>query len=348
MNSHTRMRRYSFPLLVGLVWMFVPYLSAQILTAERHRPCKTDTLLAYKLPYIAVSDIGRNCIWDFSNLPTDSAEIIDVSYFSPSTNDTARIGLHREHTNYYFRYAQDTLWGTGYENSRTRVRYSCPMPMMSFPFAYGDSLSVTFSGIGQYCHMLPLSVNGVDSVFADATGRLILPDLTIDTALRVHMKYSYVTTTYDTVQVTEDTYRWYDETIRYPLLEIQKVITKGKHDTVEYAKTYYIPQEPDDVNTRKSPRLLPEDTINPSDPNILCLPNPVLSDLHISYQLIQDADVYISIHYNGGSSMYSSATQRQSSGSHDAIINMSAYPVGTYVVYLCIDNIEYSTTIIKI
>ena len=343
------MRCYSFPLLVGLVWMFVPYLSAQILTAERHLPCKTDTLLAYKLPYIAVSDIGRNCIWDFSNLPTDSAEIIDVSYFSPSTKDTARIGLHREHTNYYFRYAQDTLWGTGYENSRTRVRYSCPMPMMSFPFAYGDSLLGTFSGIGQYCHMLPLSVNGVDSVFADATGRLILPDLTIDTALRVHMRILYQETKCRPSYIEEDYYRWYSPYSRYPLFETVYTQTIKGQDTAVFASSYYFPQEEEDHNsTEERQDSLVEQHTDSLITDVKYLPNPVYSDLCIAYTLIRSARVYISLHYNGGVTTYQTPIHQEDEGSYTVSVNMAGLPIGTYVVYIHADDILVSGNIIKL
>lgn len=344
-----RMRRYTSPLLMSLVVMFVTHLSAQVLTAERHLPCKTDTLLAYKLPYIAISDTGRNCLWDFSNLPTDSAEIIDVRYFAPSTRDTACIGLHREHTNNYCRYAQDTLWGTGYENSRTRVRYSCPMPIISFPFAYGDSLSGTFSGSGQYCHMLPLFVNGIDSVLADATGMLILPDLTIDTALRVHTWVQYQEAKCKQSYIKEDNYRWYSPYCRYPLLETVYIQTIKGQDTALFASSYYFPQEEEDNDSDEEKKVSHEEQQTDSlITGVQYLPNPVYSDLCIAYTLIRSARVYISLHYNGGVTTYQTPIHQEEEGSHTVSVNMAGLPIGTYVVYIHADDTLVSGNIIKL
>ena len=62
--------------ILGLILTVPAYLSAQVLTAERHIPCFRDSLEVYKMPYTAVGDSGRNCVWDFSNLPTDCSDIV--------------------------------------------------------------------------------------------------------------------------------------------------------------------------------------------------------------------------------------------------------------------------------
>jgi hypothetical protein len=328
--------------------MFAAKNDAQTLTVERHLPYTTDSLLVYKLPYIEVSDSGKHCVWDFSNLSTDSAEMIGVDYYAHSANDTAYIGCHREHANYFYHHWLDTLWQTGYETSHTHVRYSVPIPLLRFPFTYGDSICAQFTGTGQYCHIMSFHIDGTCLVRADAMGSLMLPEIEIDSVFRTYTLQQYVVISHDTTHVTEKTYRWYSSDIGYPLLETSHVAICNSCDTVETAHAYYLYQEMDKFNKKKTYLLQTEEHIDSLVTGISCMPNPVQTDLHISYQLANYADVYISIHYNGGASMYATTLQRQEEGVHNVTINMASFPIGSYVVYLHVNNMVYSTTIIKI
>lgn len=342
-----RMKRF---LLVIPVWVCLIVSAqsyAQTITFERHMPHTSDSLLAYKLPYIAVTDSGRNCIWDFSHLPMDSAEIIEINHYAPSA-DTMIVGLHRERANYYYHCVHDTLWMTGFENAHTHVRYSDPFPLLKYPFVYGDSLGGTYSGKGQYCHILPVRAEGTCSVHADAMGKLILPDMEIDSVLRVHTKQKYVTIENDTTTAILETYCWYVQDIRYPLFEISKVNVYGKEDSAGIANAYYIAQEQPNINFLKKKKDVTEDVTDSLGIIISCMPNPVQSNLYITYQLTNDADVYISIHSNCGIPLFSSAQKRQEKGEHLMIVNVTSYPIGSYVIYLHVDDTTYARTIIKI
>ena len=340
-----RMNRHIFALFMWIGILFVVPSYAQILTVERHVPVPTDSLQVYKLPYMQATDSGRNCIWDFSNILTDSAEIIDVDYYAP---DAASIGLHREHSNIYYHLAQDTLWQTGYETSRAHVRYLIPVPVMKFPFEYGDSLGGAAIGKGQYCHILPISTEGTYSVSADATGRLILPELTLDSALRLHSVFQYQDSKRRTA-VKEERYIWYSSYCRYPLLESTRVCAIHGTDTAIAAATYYNPQEPENMPLpREEEQDIDEVLTDSLVTNIAFMPSPVYSDLHVKYTLTRAAGVYISIHYNGGTTTYQTPLRQEDEGGHTTTINMSGLPIGSYVVYIHADDTIVSGNIIKL
>lgn len=340
-----RMNRHIFALFMWIGILFVVPSYAQILTAERHTPISTDSLQVYKLSYIQVTDSGTNCIWDFSGLPIDSAEIIDVDYYAP---DAASIGLHREHSNLYYHLAQDTLWQTGYETSRAHVQYLSPMPVLKFPFECGDSLGGAAIGKGQYCHILPISTEGTYSVSADATGRLILPELTLDSALRLHSVFQYQDSKRRTA-VKEERYIWYSLYCRYPLLESTRVCAVHGTDTAIAAATYYNPQEPENIPLpREEEQDIDESFTDSIVTNIAFLPSPVYSDLHVNYTLTRAAGVYISVHYNGGTTTYQTPLRQEDEGEHTTIIHMSGLPIGSYVVYIHADDTIVSGNIIKL
>lgn len=345
-----RMNRF---ILLFAAWsaILVPvHLFAHTSLMQYHMPQNSDSLQAYKLPYIAVTDSGQNCVWDFSVLLTDSAEVIDVDYFAPSKSDTSYIGCHREHTNYYYRYSKDTLWQTGYETSHTYVRYSSPIPLLRFPLTYGDSLYGQFAGKGQYCHMTPLEVEGSVSVLADAFGCLILPEDTFDNVLRVHTHMQYRETKHMQSLCHEERYAWYSPCCRYPLLENVTLRSIRGADTVLFSATYYYPQEKEDVPARQ--QLLPEDTISVAEDSLISrvtyLPNPVHNDLQVRYTLSRHASVYISVHYNGGTTTYQTPIRQEDEGEHLVSVNMAGLPIGAYVVYVHADDAIVSGNIIKL
>ena len=329
--------------------MLPAHLCAQTLTAERHVPQTTDSLLAYKTQFIAPSDTGRYCVWNFSDLTTDSAEVINVDYYAAQEDDTTRIGLHREHANYYYRSAADTLWLTGYETSRAFMHYAPQIPQLRFPFAYGDTLCGTFVGAGQYCHMTPLNTEGTIRVHADATGCLITPDDTIRKALRVHSLMTYREKMHPLNSVREDRYAWYSPYCRYPLLESVLVQTIKQNDTVSFASSYYYPQEQDEELRKRDQDEEAENMVVDSlVSNIRFMPNPVYNDVQIKYELARPAKVYISMHYNGGVTTYQTPVRQEEAGDHAVEVNMSGMPVGAYVVYIHADDMVVSGSLIKL
>lgn len=323
------------------------HLSAQVLTTEHNMPHYSDSLEVYKLPGFAVTDAGRNCEWDFSHLPIDSATYVPVDHYMFCC-DTMHIGIHREHANYYTLYAADTIWEIGYETSHASMYYSSPVPRLCFPFRYDDSIVCTIAGSGQYCHSVPLSTEGKAKVHVDATGKLILPDLTVDSVIRLYSIVQHQEQTYRKTQVLEERYQWYSVYCRYPLLENIKVLTIANKDTIYVASSYYFPQEQEDMP--EEPKRL-EKSVESMDSLITdahYLPNPVISDLRVGYNLIRGAQVYISLHYNGGVSVYQTPMHYEEEGNYSVLVNMAGMPTGNYVVYIHADETIVSGNIIKL
>lgn len=345
MNAHIKNNLIVLSLIGILVTPF-SYMRAQDLIAERHVPGKSDSLLIYKLPYVHVSDSGKNCLWNFADISLDSAKWIEYNYFTPQT-DTTKIGLHQEHTRKYYQYIQDTLWMSGYETSHTFVHLYAPMSCLRFPFSYGDSLIGMFAGKGQYCHMFPLNIEGMIAVHADAVGILVLPDMTVDSSVRVHSLISYQEKLNRQNYITENRYQWFSSYCRYPLFETIHTQTINGRDTISTGFSYYFPQEED----KREEHSVRKDTIMENVDSLITdiafLPNPVMTDLHISYTLVRDAQVYISLHYNGGITTYQTPINHEIGGAHSTCINMAGMPIGTYVVYIHADNTVVSGNIIK-
>ena len=80
------MKHHFTSLSIWVLLLVLPaQISAQVLTAEHQMPCHRDSFEVYKMTYVTMGDSGRNCIWDFSELPVDSAEIISLDYFASSS-----------------------------------------------------------------------------------------------------------------------------------------------------------------------------------------------------------------------------------------------------------------------
>lgn len=344
---HMRMKKF---INLFIIWsaIFPSQLAAQVLTQRQHLPLTTDSLLGYKLPYVAISDSSRYLGWDFSYLSIDSAEVIEMNYFASST-DTMYIGLHRERANFYYHFAKDTLWQTGYETSHTHVRYTSPLPLLHFPFAYSDTMQGIFFGNGQYCHILPLSIAGSYTTCVDAIGKLVLPEMEIDSTIRIHQQIRYNEQKTMRYSIEENRYLWYSPYCRYPLLEAITVKTTKDSDSISYAALYYLPQEQEDVQERKDVEQdLQTELTDSLITEVSFMPNPVYSDLRVNYSLVRSAQVYISVHYNGGISTYQTPIRKEEEGGHSVTISMAGMPVGNYVVYIHADDMIVSGNIIKL
>ena len=333
--------------LSAFLFLCPPGMSAQILTRASHSPLTSDSLLVYKMAYVAPPDTGKNCIWDFSNLSTDSAETIDVEYYATNQEDSTYFGLHREHTNYYYHIIKDTLWQTGYETSRALMNYAPQVPLLRYPFACKDSLHKVFVGDGKLCRKGSMSVDGTISVKADATGYLILPEDTIYPALRVRTLIEYSETKHLQNRVREERFAWYSPYCRYPMIESVLTQTLTDTTTVSFASTYYYPQEQDE-ELRKQYMEEEEIVEDSLVSNIQITPNPVYDNVQIGYTLARPAQVYISLHYNGGLTTYQSSPHQEEEGDHSVYVNMSGMPVGSYVVYIHADDVIANGSLIKL
>jgi hypothetical protein len=77
------------------------------------------------------------------------------------------------------------------------------------------------------------------------------------------------------------------------------------------------------------------------------LPNPVISDLRITYTLTRDANIWFSVHNNTGLSFCQTPPSNKPAGDGETIIPMSHLIQGTYTVYIHVDDMIMAHTVIK-
>lgn len=341
-------------LAMGLCF-FSLSLSAQSpqLTTAAHTPMASDILIVYQIPYRAITDSGTDCVWDFSRPAQPPVERY-ADYYYPVPDDTTHIAKHFYGANRYYHLSADTLFITGYETPTFAIRYTLPEKQMVFPFRYGDSIHSTFAGTGEYAHRTTFAVKGYTTIHADAIGKLMLPTMTIDTALRIHTTRCYTATERDTAIITTDIYQWFSPLYRYPLLETICERTTTRNDSTGVTLAFY--HEPVELETRHESdthtiKMQPQDTSDDANTvftNASFLPNPVHDMLHISYTLSRDAQIFFSVHYSGGTCFHQSAPAQQTAGDHRETIDMTAFPTGNYVLYIHVDDTILSQPIIKL
>lgn len=352
-STRKRCTQVFFCIAIGLCFLSQP-LSAQslYLTTAAHIPIASDSLIVYQIPYRAITDSGDNCVWDFSRSAQPPIERY-ADYYYPVPDDTTHIAKHFYGANRYYHLLSDTLFMTGYETPAFAIRYTAPEKQLVFPFHYGDSVCSTFAGTGEYAHRTTFAVKGYTTVCADAIGKLMLPTMTIDTALRIHTTRYYTAAERDTAIITTDICQWFSPLYRYPLLETVCERTTTRNDSTGVTLAFY--HEPVELETQHESdthhiEMQPQDTTNEASlvfTNASFLPNPVHDMLHISYTLSRDAQIFFSVHYSGGTCFHQSALVQQTVGDHHETIDMTAFPIGNYVLYIHVDDTILSQPIIK-
>lgn len=142
----------------------------------------------------------------------------------------------------------DTLLLAGLENRHTLMVYDEPLPLLRYPFSYGDSVRGRFRGLGVWCDRTYMCVWGDGVTRADGEGTLILPTGdTLRHALRVHSIRRSWHTAFDsvrtwhslhekarkeatagmapdtamTVPVVSETFAWFAPGWRYPVMRME-------------------------------------------------------------------------------------------------------------------------------
>lgn len=339
--------RKSSCFIVGILIFFTHWAEAKKIYQPnvRDRLSITDTVCMMEIPFISVGASGDSCVWDFTRL----RDSIPRDFFIATTpKDTGQFAITKVYTRYHYRMENDSVWQTGYENNRMEMRFTTPALLFTLPLTYQDTFQCRIDGKGEYCHLLPISVKGKSVTCVDGRGMLLLPDATIDSVVRVHTTQTLCESVGDTLLSTIQYYQWFCPQISYPLLETIEVQKKVGNDTTIYAAAFYY-QFADTLKQHVDSIVLPEekDSISSIFTEAQFMPNPVLNDLQISYKLTQTANIHFSLHNNLGVVMYISRAELQEEGEHSKTISMGGYPQGTYVLYIHIDNVILSETIIK-
>lgn len=184
---------------------------------------------------------GRNAVWDFSNAEMGRVHTLHHRLFGDKFSTSEGCTLWRTVIH------EDTLLLTGFENRHTLMEYDEPLPLLRYPFSFGDSVMGCFQGIGKWCDRTFMRVWGYGITRADAMGTLILPSCdTLRNVLRVHSVRRTWHFDYDSIHtwsilrevvrqeemggivpnaskavpVITDTYAWYAPGWRYPVFRM--------------------------------------------------------------------------------------------------------------------------------
>ena len=331
------------------------------LTANRNAYRAADQLVKQQVEFKDPGSSGKNLTWDFSMLqPINEKYTLD--YFIPDSTQMERLCGKEHSTRYYYLQHGDSLRAVGFENSTTYMEYPVPELKLKFPFSYGDTLFSKFEGVGQYSHRLELAVKGYTRVEADAEGDLKLPEFeTVKKALRVRTLRHYTETGKDSIEMTLDTYAWYAEGIRYPVFEsvktnIIKILptTDGSNnvqDTTVFSTSFYYPPElqVSQVETEPVPEEIRDGATGAAAvfTEGQLLPNPVVDNLTINFKLTRAANVWFSVHSNGGIPLCQTSPQYLNEGYNSTTVNMSNLITGTYTLYVHVDDMVMQKVVVK-
>ncbi len=230
-------RRRCGSILVGIL-LLLTHVSAQSWTQRPAMPrlSISDTISMMEVPFCSSGASGDSCVWDFTHLrdslPRDFL-------LATTSHDSSLYAITKVHTRYHYRWANDSLWQTGYENNRMMMRYASPVLLMTYPLTYSDTFQGAILGNGEYCHLLPTSVHGQSVTCVDGSGRLLLPHAMIDSVVRVHTTQTLCEHVGDTLLSTIEHYQWFCPQISHPLLETIAVRPMADESTLYAAAFYY-------------------------------------------------------------------------------------------------------------
>jgi len=355
------MKRKSLTFILSIVCLLSQ--AQHTLTSGRNYYRSGDKLTKQQVEFKDPGSSGRDLHWDFRMIqPINEDYTLDYTLQNPT--DSSRICGLEHNTRYYYRQQRDSLQAIGYENSTTYMRYTVPELRMHFPVVYGDTLSGIFVGKGEYCHRMSLSVKGYTRIHVDAEGELLLPQCeTVKKALRVRTLRHYTETGKDSVEMTLDTYSWYASGIRYPVFESIKTTLSKKgdrkdetgeslNDSTIFTTSFYYPPEKQisEVKTdpiSSSPLSGESEGASSVFTEANYMPNPVETDLQISYKLTRAAKVWFTVHNNVGVPQCSTSPENASQGYNSTIINMTNMITGTYALYVHVDDMVMRKMVVK-
>ncbi len=223
-------------------------IAQPVLNFDRHAlKADEDNPMSY-CEYEEAGISGANITWNFSDLQftrsftgylkNSAATKIGVTFSEANTE------LTEFDSKFYFRVDQNKIEQYGYASTdgRMQTRYDIPFIKMKFPFSYGDFFSGSFSGKTYFSGIERGDMTGTYSVEADAFGTLILPGNTLyENTLRIRTEKRYSSTYQNQVsqEMSVITYRWYNESHRYPLLVLTEYTVKsGDVITTNYQAAY--------------------------------------------------------------------------------------------------------------
>ncbi|OJU45577.1 MAG: hypothetical protein BGN96_06860 [Bacteroidales bacterium 45-6] len=339
--------------------VLLAFLSAHSLFAQNHLTRTNNLLRAgdmvvkQQLEFINPGLPGKNIEWDFSDVRMVDDKY-QLSYFWPDEHakDTV-IGLEHQ-TRYFYKLSSDTLALTGYTNRTTQMTYDKPEVLYVFPLKYGDSIRTDFSGTGAYCQTVELKAEGYSKTVVDAYGKLKTPDNGVLDVVRILRTKEFTDIGLDNTRMLLKTYQWFTPGCRYPVFETIRSFTLRNDSTIENFSTsfYFSEINREELNFNDSVNADPSFGHEAHDSDILVdcntYPNPVSSQITVSYKLQADADVSFLLSDTKGLPWLSVPKLKVEAGNQEQRINMTGFPSGYYVLYIRVNGKVYSRTILKV
>jgi len=312
--------------------------------------------------------------YDLPSLEGDSVYILgDIRYGKTKVPDNELIVGTEHNTMYYYRLTNDSLLQTGHENPSVKLAYTSPMVLMRFPLNYGQTTASAYKSKGLYSGMVNIRTEGTMTTAADAYGKMILPSgdtlspvlrvKTVQTIFDISTENSYTTQGVNAGKQLEAC-RWYSKGYRYPVFETIRNINLA--DSTEIFKTafFFPPQEhlyldTDPDNQALLDKIWDMDEKNPVEDNnaktvtlrdvMFCkiYPNPVESQLHLEYELKEDAKVSFDLYSIEGIPVKMIKGKSQKTGMYYESVDCSNLQPKNYVLRIIANGMFVNEIIIK-
>ena len=345
------------------------------LRGELNLPRAGDELLKEQVAYFEPGEAGKDLTWDFSGIRlTDEAYI--VHYFTRA--DWKIIGAENGKLS-FLEIAGDSLLLGGYETPSHIVKFRLPGLLLRFPITYGSISHGEFFGRGKHHDRLESIVSGEIRSEADASGRLILPGgETLTGVIRVHVRkiersrYAPVTSEFsvdhpdekglsfsaETETIACDTYQWYEEGYRYPVMEtVETIRIDSTGETVLSRKAYfyhpaeqdYLPEDPANRAVLERKHAARHAKMLEKESNIVsfaCYPNPASDHLDVELTLRKETTVNVTLLDMSGRTVRHFHSKNHLTH-HRETITVRTLPPGYYILKVSAGDESVSEKILK-
>lgn len=354
------------------------------LTGVLNSPRPGDRIVKQQIVYLEPGASGNDAVWDFSRQEAVN-ENYELKYSRYGDTDTI-VGTEQR-TLHYYKLSGDSLLLHGYENPTNLVNYRHPEALLVFPLAYGSSFTGYASSTGLYNNFSRLRVHGKSTVTADACGTLILPEGdTLRHVLRVYthrrsiarpvkvdkdtlsgvlpadsIEYRLAT---DSVRWESETWQWYAEGYRYPVVESIRTSNYLYNQPVQVATAsfYYPPQEQyydlasDPLNQQlrdlkqENGDRQSDQTSHKGDTKDILRYNYYVDDdntLYLSYDLREQGEVWIALYDLQGRQLSSLRKETLQAGGYREQLLLTNLPGNEYLLQIICNDKMNGVKIIK-
>jgi len=321
--------------ILFVISLFATVSSQTVLTYKTHGliPDERNPMLLTK--YVEPGEAGRNVVWDFTMLEMTGSFVGNIDEPVTARNSelfkSSNSVLEEFGNFFFFDVNRNGIKHYGYASGSgtTTIEYTTPFVKMKYPFRFGNSFEGDFGGVYKVKGEEYGTIEGKYSVTADGEGTLILPGgVQYSKALRVKEVKSYAnlmkTSTYD---VIVETYRWYVNEHRFPILVlIKSTYINGNTRNSFGSQAAYNPVIINKMNElAQSGEKAFEVSVSP---------NPYVGQVNIKFDVEEDAFVNVSVYGTNGKIISVLANQNEKSGTKEYKFSAKQFGVGSgsYVV----------------